>query len=363
MGLVLSLLGICAAAGDDPPLAYLGLDQRLSYSDLVCSATIMDTWRTRETLALNDSSVTRENLARADVDSVFKGQLTSTMITFRWYSWPAGDSNMGGGYVYAGPPLAALRSGTRYLLFLRGDDATGWRVTVPRYQLEIPLAPQPAMNEHLRLDASGLAEADRNRLLAEELATAARFLEPQGDTADVYSHFAWIAQLLGKQAIPVVRSFLESANTRLRYFAADRLADLNDGAGRDILLAVLMSQTLDSWMRANAAEDLGKVHATDALPDLEKFAMDDPEPAVRRGALRGIGELGDPRSYGVLVRVLDDPVQENRLLAAGVLEKIVYGKIYALDILAAHEPEIIAAWKAWSAGTRTAPDYNSYIRR
>lgn len=357
LGLVLCFLGI-SAAGDDPPLAYLGLDQRLSYSDLVCSATIMDTSRTRETLAAN-SSVTRENLARADVDSVFKGQLTSAMITFRWYSWPAGP----GGYVYAGPPLADLRSGRRYLLFLRGDDATGWRVTVPMYQLEIPLASQPAANAHFRLDASGFADADRNRQLAEELAAAARFVEPQGDTADVYSYFAWIAQLLGKQAIPVLRPFLESANTLLRYFAADRLAHLNDGAGRDILLAILMSQNLDSWMRANAAEDLGKVHARDALPDLEKFATDDPEPAVRDGALRGIGELGDPSSYGVLVRALDDPVEETRLLAAGVLEKIVYGKIYAGDIIKAHEEEIIAAWKAWSAGSRTAPNYDSYIPR
>jgi hypothetical protein len=183
LGLVPSFPGMCAAAGDDPPLAYLQLDQRLGYSDLVCSATIMDTWRTSETLAVN-SAVTRENLARADVDSVFKGKLTSALITFRWYSWPAGDSNTGpGGYAYGGPPLAGLRNGTRYLLFLRGDDAIGWQVTVPMYQLEIPLAPQPAANAQLLLDASGFADADRNRQLAEEFAAAARLVEPLGDAA------------------------------------------------------------------------------------------------------------------------------------------------------------------------------------
>ena len=77
--------GPCAAVGDDPPLAYLNFDQRLNYSDLVCSATIMDTRRTGGTLAI-DSSVTAENLARADAESVFKGKLTSATIIFRWYS-------------------------------------------------------------------------------------------------------------------------------------------------------------------------------------------------------------------------------------------------------------------------------------
>lgn len=359
---VVSFLGVYAAAGDDPPLTYLQLDQRLSYSDLVCSATIMDTWRTGGTLTVN-SFVTAENLARADVDSVFKGKLTSATITFRWYSWPGpADPNVGpGGYAYSGPPLAGLRNGTRYLLFLRGVGATGWRVTVPLYQLEIPLAPRPAANLRLGLDASGLAIAERNRELAEEFAAAARFVESQGDAADVYNYFSWTAELLGERAIPLIRSFLESATPRLRYFAADRLAQMNDAVARNVLLAILRSQSLDFWMRANAAWDLGKLRATQVLPDLEKFATDDPEAAVREGALRGLGELAHPSSAGVLVRALDDPVQENRVSAAGILEKIVYGKIYAVDIVKAHEEEIIAAWKAWWGGGGAPPDYDTYV--
>lgn len=206
---VLLFPGPCVAAGDDPPVAYLGFDQRLNYSDLVCSATIIDTWRTGGTLPL-DSSVTAENVARADVESVFKGKLTSATITFRWYSWPAGP----GGYVYAGPPLADLRSERRYLLFLRSDGSTGWRVTVPMYQLEV---------------------------------------------------------------------------------------------------------------------------------------------------LRGLGELADPSSEGVLVRALDDRAEENRVSAASILEKIIYGKNYAVHIVKAHEDEIIAAWKAWRDGSAGAPDYTSYL--
>lgn len=347
--------GPCAAAGDDPPLAYLNFDQRLNYSDLVCSATIMDTWRTGGTLAI-DSSVTAENLARADVESVFKGKLTSATIIFRWYSWPAGP----GGYVYAGPPLADLRSERRYLLFLRSDGTTGWRVTVPMYQLEIPLAASAPANLLLGLDASGLTIAQRNRGLAEEFTAA---VESQVDSAHVYDYFSWIAELLRKGATPLIQPFLESATPLLRYFAADRLAQMNDAAGQNVLLAILNDQGQASWMRANAAWDLGKLHATRVLPDLAKFATDDPEAAVREGALRGLAELADPSSEGVLVRALDDPVEENRVSAAAILEKIIYGENYAVDIVKAHEEVIIAAWKAWWDGSAGAPDYTSYLPR
>jgi len=381
---VLFVSGLCASAGDDPPLAYLNLDQRLNYSDLVCSATIIDTWRTGGKLAV-DSSVTAENLARADVQSVFKGKLTSATITFRWFSWPGPMDPIAGpsgyvyagppladlrnerryllflrsdGSIYAGPPLADLRNERRYLLFLRSDGSTGWSVTVPMYQLEVPLAASAPANLRLGLDASGLAIAQRNRELAEEFAAA---VQSQVDLAHVYNNFSWIAELLGKGATPLIQPFLESATPLLRYFAADRLAQMNDAAGENVLLAILNDQSQESWMRANAAWDVGKLHSARVLPDLAKVATDDPEAAVREGALRGLAELADPSSEAVLVRALDDRVEENRVSAAAILEKIIYGNNYSVDIVKAHEEEIIAAWKAWWDGSAGAPDYTSYL--
>src|SRR5437868_12924125 len=43
-----------------------------------------------------------------------------------------------------------------------------------------------------------------------------------------------------------------------------------------------------------------------------------------------------------------------------ILEKIIYGNNYSVDIVKAHEEEIIAAWKAWWDGSAGAPDYTSY---
>lgn len=352
-------VGVFAAAGDDPPFTYLALDQRLRYSELVCSATILDTQLTGRTLNLS-SATTAENLARADVDTVLKGKLTGSTIMFHWYSWPAPEDP--NNYAYSGPPLADLRPGMRYLLFLRSDGAEGWRVTIPMYQLEILLAPWLDASLRQRLDSSGLTDAGRNHELAQEFAAAAHFVEPLGDAADVYDYFSWMAELLGKEAVPFIRPFLKSATLRLRYFAADRLAEMKSDAGRDVLLATLKSRDLDALNRGHAALDLGRLQTRDALPDLEKFATDDPEPAVRYGAIRGLGEVADTSSAKALVGALDDPVDDNRIYAAFLLEKIIYGQIYAPDLVKDHEAEIIASWRIWLAGNGPPPDYSHYLR-
>jgi hypothetical protein len=81
--------GVFTATGDDPPFTLLPPDQRLAYSELVCSATIVDNQLTGRTMNFG-SLTTAENMARADVDSVFKGSLTGSTVTLRWYSWPVG---------------------------------------------------------------------------------------------------------------------------------------------------------------------------------------------------------------------------------------------------------------------------------
>ena len=83
---------------------------------------------------------------------------------------------------------------------------------------------------------------------------------------------------------------------------------------------------------------------------------------VREGALRGLGELGDLSSVKALVRALDDPVDTNRIYAANILEKIMFGETYNLDIVKSHEGEIITSWKSWLAGNGPPPNYSRYLR-
>ena len=162
---------------------------------------------------MNFGSLTAaENLARADVDAVFKGKLTTSIVTFRWYSWPAPEDPNASphGYAYSGPSLSNLRPRTRYLLFLRSEGEDRWRVAIP-CQLEVLLAPRPDASLSPQYDSSTLMEKERNRELAQEFANAARFVEPLGDAADVSVYFDWIDQLLGKDAGPFIIPFLGSA--------------------------------------------------------------------------------------------------------------------------------------------------------
>jgi HEAT repeats len=356
-------VGIFSATVDDSPLTVPLPNQRLAYSELVCSATIVDNQLTGRTMNFGFLTAA-ENLARADVDTVFKGKLTTSIVTFRWYSWPAPeDPNVSPhGYAYSGPSLANLRPRTRYLLFLRSEGEDRWRVAVPVYQLEVLLAPRPDASLSPHYDSSSLIERERNLELAQEFANAARFIEPLGDAGDVSVYFDWIDQLLGKDAGPFIIPFLGSATIRLRFFAADKLAQMKNDAGTSVLLASLKSLDLDAINRARAASDLGTLHAREALPDLEKFATDDPKSAVREGALRGLGELGDLSSVRALVRALDDPVDTNRIYAASILEKIMFGETYNLDIMKSHEGEIITSWKSWLAGNSPPPNYSRYLR-
>src|SRR6266481_236134 len=59
-----------------------------------------------------------------------------------------------------------------------------------------------------------------------------------------------------------VQELLDSADTRLRYFAANKLAQMNDESAVDPLLLVLNDSNLDPWMRVTAAWDLEMLHAT-----------------------------------------------------------------------------------------------------
>lgn len=74
-----------------------------------------------------------------------------------------------------------------------------------------------------------------------------------------------------------------------------------------------------SWrasIRANAAADLGLIHAQQALPDL-LAALNDADVRVRQAAVWAIGQMGDPATLRGLVQLLGD---RNLLVAHRVQE-------------------------------------------
>lgn len=164
-------------------------------------------------------------------------------------------------------------------------------------------------------------------MVAEFLRAANFVLDSHGNVADAYDYLFYVYELLGIDAVASVQKLLDSPDIRLRYFAADKLAQMNDESAVDPLLLTLNDPNLDPWMRVTAAWDQGMLHATEALPDFERLATADSKAEVRQAALHGLAELGDCNSREVLTHALDDLSEGNRRLAAIILKRLSSGRL------------------------------------
>jgi hypothetical protein len=333
LGIALVLiLAASGAIGDGSQIANSPISQTLGDADVVCTAIILGTWRTGD--SLNASSSEASENGRAEVDKVFKGKLSRTKITFQGSrSMLPDDLSNGHGLDANSITLTRdLRPGTRYMLFLSSNSADRHNPAVLTYKLDssIPLAPN--RDTHLRLDASKISPVEQEREILAEFVRAASFvLDSHGNAADAYDYFSYIYELLGMDTMPFVQNLLDSADTRLRYFAADKLAQMNDESAVDPLLLVVNDVNLDPWMRVTAAWDLGMLRATKALPDFERLATADPNAEVRSAALHVLDELDDCNSTEVLTRAVNDSVGSNRRLAASILKRVNSGNLCTGD--------------------------------
>jgi acetyl/propionyl-CoA carboxylase alpha subunit len=89
--LFLSLARV-TADGETAPFNYEPLlAKRISYSEVVCSATVVSTHKLATTRVIGGSE-RNEFIAEAIVDKVFKGTLTSSIIAFHYYDFGAREA-------------------------------------------------------------------------------------------------------------------------------------------------------------------------------------------------------------------------------------------------------------------------------
>lgn len=321
MALVL-LLATSGALGAQSQITNSSISRPLADADLVCSATVLGTWRTGN--SVNASSYeTPERIGRAEVDRVIKGKLNRTNITFRdsRRMLPEDLSGLPGVDADSITTTLDLRPGIRYMLFLSSDSANAPDDAASSYKLGLSIPLAPNQDAHLRPDASKINPAEQKREMVEEFVNGASFLlDSQGNAADAYDYLSYICELLGMDTMSFVQKLLDSADTRLRYFAADKLAQLDDESAVDPLILVLNDPNLAPWMRVTAAWDLGMLRATEALRDFERFATTDPNANVRWAALSGLVQLADCNSTEILTRALEDSAESIRRLAANFLK-------------------------------------------
>ncbi len=198
------------------PWVYPGdFRERLKQADLVVSGTIRSTIPAG-TRVVDEVELT-SNRASIEVDRIFKGQGSERVIHFVWFS-PALVKGWRG-FAYSGPPTANFVAGKRFMVFLR-KDTTGYVVTMPVYQMEVPLA--PAAPSDIR-DVSVLPVPIRDLEVARELESAALSIGPPapGTTGLAAVYFPYVVDLIGGCAKPFLQHFAASPSNELRV-AAER---------------------------------------------------------------------------------------------------------------------------------------------
>jgi HEAT repeat protein len=122
---------------------------------------------------------------------------------------------------------------------------------------------------------------------------------------------------LGAVAVPALIETGHSGDGILRQQVARLLAFIGEPAV-DPLIASLESRP-ESRFRRFEAEALGEIGDPRAYPSLERMLLEEDDWAVRGAAARALGVLGDPRASGPLARALDreaDPFVRGEVVVA-----------------------------------------------
>lgn len=156
---------------------------------------------------------------------------------------------------------------------------------------------------------------------------------------DLHRAKFWIAKgecmrcvALGQVAVVPLVALLRDQYLPLYRQAVEALVALGPLAVRDLVGAL---EHRDYWVRAGAAEALGRI-AAESGPDQEAFAkllvaLSDRSKTVREAAALALGAMGSADAVEPLIAVLDDPYATVRAAAATALGKI--GSIKAVRAL------------------------------
>jgi HEAT repeat protein len=154
---------------------------------------------------------------------------------------------------------------------------------------------------------------------------------------------ATIGQALASPSVKLKIAAIEVvASAELQDLAdqvAERMGDDDDRVAAAAAVAVLrgfpqapqvasqMLRSDDPEARRIALEGVAKKVGAPALADLEKLAGSDPDPRVRRAAIRWLGQLKDKEAVELLARQLRHPDESVRAAAATALARIGIGNL------------------------------------
>ncbi|NEP14935.1 MAG: HEAT repeat domain-containing protein [Symploca sp. SIO2C1] len=114
-----------------------------------------------------------------------------------------------------------------------------------------------------------------------------------------------LRQLEPAVAFELVQPLINDSNTRVRYAAVSQM-DMLGTQDLAVSLKILRDRLSDSEpdVQAAAADALGALKLTEAYDDLQQLYQDSPEWLVKVSIIATLGELGDPRSFELLLSAL-----------------------------------------------------------
>ena len=123
-----------------------------------------------------------------------------------------------------------------------------------------------------------------------------------------------------ERAVSIVLKGLEDANSSVRAFAADALAEYRDPRAVGALMKILEDEE-ETKPLVNALLALGQIGDREAVPEIiEKTESDKLE--IKETALKALGIIADPRAEDYLIKALATNNVSIRIQAAASLGKI-----------------------------------------
>ncbi|NEP60679.1 MAG: HEAT repeat domain-containing protein [Symploca sp. SIO2G7] len=141
-----------------------------------------------------------------------------------------------------------------------------------------------------------------------------------------------LRQLEPAVAFELVQPLINDRNTRVRY-AAVSLMDVLGTQDLAVSLKILRDRLSDSEpdVQAAAADALGALKLTEAYDDLKQLYQDTPEWLVKMSIIAALGELGEPRSFELLLSALSSDNGLIQTMAISVLGEL--GNTSAIPLL------------------------------
>jgi HEAT repeat protein len=141
-----------------------------------------------------------------------------------------------------------------------------------------------------------------------------------GSAEERCAAIADLEEIGARESIPILMELSDFPDAGVRANVAHALGQLGNGNVGAVLLTLLAD--IDSLVRIEAAESLGRLRYIMGLDALATTLRHDRDPLVRLHAAEALGRLEDLRALPSLVTALDDPEESVRAYAADSIGRL-----------------------------------------